>query len=410
MTYGINSDPTGHCYLVLKNGAQLTADSNSENSSRYGINRYIIMASGADTVMIAKGGLFVNNEVAPALSDGLSVTASTDYTGAGATTPDAWDGYSYKVGAVNAKYVAIKVPTASAPAISTPAGALSGGTVGTSYSATIAASNSPTSFAVSVGSLPAGLSIDSSGVISGTPSAAGTSTFSVTATNATGTSAAVEYTITIAAAIDTGDFTITGGTAGTDYTFNSTTRALNITGGGTYEIGMASTLTNPATDTGFTKDRILVAGGIAADITLIGVKIDSSATDSHTAFRLNGTAEVNLTLSGASTLKSGKNSAGLGVAEGAKLTIGGTGSLTATGGNSGAGIGSGSNGICGTVTINDGTVTATGGSSGAGIGGGSFGSGGKVTITGGTVVATGSDYSAGIGDGNSGSGGVIFIT
>jgi len=63
---------------------------------------------------------------------------------------------------------------------------------------TLSATNSPTSWAVTSGSLPAGLTLNTSGgVISGTPTTAGTFTFSITATNAGGTSAAVSYTITI---------------------------------------------------------------------------------------------------------------------------------------------------------------------------------------------------------------------
>ncbi|HWU22856.1 MAG TPA: Ig-like domain repeat protein, partial [Nocardioides sp.] len=57
-------------------------------------------------------------------------------------------------------------------------------TVGTPYSYTFTASGGPApTFAVSSGSLPAGLSLTSGGVLSGTPSASGASTFTVTASN-----------------------------------------------------------------------------------------------------------------------------------------------------------------------------------------------------------------------------------
>lgn len=67
---------------------------------------------------------------------------------------------------------------------------------GVPYSRTITASNSPTSFSAS---LPAGLSINSSGVISGTPTATSptATTVSVTATNADGTSAAQTWLIVV---------------------------------------------------------------------------------------------------------------------------------------------------------------------------------------------------------------------
>jgi Putative Ig domain len=67
---------------------------------------------------------------------------------------------------------------------------LPAGTVGISYSQTVTATGGITPYTWSItsgsGSLPAGLSLDpSTGAISGTPTAAGTSTFSVTATDST---------------------------------------------------------------------------------------------------------------------------------------------------------------------------------------------------------------------------------
>jgi PKD repeat protein len=59
--------------------------------------------------------------------------------------------------------------------------------VGSPFSFQVTATNGPNSFAVSSGSLPAGLNIDATtGLISGTPTAAGTSTVTLTATNAAG--------------------------------------------------------------------------------------------------------------------------------------------------------------------------------------------------------------------------------
>ena len=62
------------------------------------------------------------------------------------------------------------------------------GTTGTSYSQAVNATGGtgPYSFAVTTGSLPAGLSMSSSGAITGTPTASGTLSFSVTVTDATG--------------------------------------------------------------------------------------------------------------------------------------------------------------------------------------------------------------------------------
>jgi hypothetical protein len=202
--------------------------------------------------------------------------------------------------------------------------------------------------------------------------------------------------------------TITGGAS---YPYPE--RVITSTGSGTYTIGMKSGVTKT------TSDRIVVASGVSADITLNGVNIDISGQPGTAAFDMSGAA-VNLTLTGTNVLKSGSSRAGLFAPNGSTLVIiaASTGSLTATGGNGGAGIGGGWSGDGGTITISGGTVTATGGNGGAGIGGGNGGDGGTITISGGTVTATGGDYGAGIGGGGSidigfvvyGDGGTITIS
>lgn len=82
-------------------------------------------------------------------------------------------------------------------------------TKGTAYSQTIAASGgqAPYSYSVTSGTLPGGLTLSASGVLSGTPAAAGSFTFTVTAvdsqagfnprTNAPGAAGSATYTITV---------------------------------------------------------------------------------------------------------------------------------------------------------------------------------------------------------------------
>ena len=229
-----------------------------------------------------------------------------------------------------------------------------------------------------------------------------------------------------------GAFTVTGGTLGTEYTYAD--------GVLTIKSDKALTIANTDPSTA-TTDRIEVADGVFANITLAGVNIDVSSKSDTAAFKI---ANVNygsgtITLAGDSVnkLKSGSNCAGLQMNK--SLCIQGEGKLIATGGSNGAGIGGGSNGggsgiriIGGTViatggsngagigsnqsgtrssiTITGGTVTATGGSNGAGIGGGNGYYGSDIIISGGTVTATGSGGGAGIGGGNGGKGSVIKIT
>jgi hypothetical protein len=74
--------------------------------------------------------------------------------------------------------------------------------VGTPYTSTITASGTPTaSFRVSAGSLPTGLTLDTTtGLISGTPTTAGSYTFTVTASNGVAPDTSAAYTVTVAAA------------------------------------------------------------------------------------------------------------------------------------------------------------------------------------------------------------------
>jgi hypothetical protein len=91
--------------------------------------------------------------------------------------------------------------TAPSPLTITTA-ALPNGTIGTAYSQTLAATGgqTPYTWALGTGTLPAGVTLSSAGVISGTPTAAATSTFSVQVTDAAKATAQKSLSITVAAA------------------------------------------------------------------------------------------------------------------------------------------------------------------------------------------------------------------
>ena len=96
--------------------------------------------------------------------------------------------------------------TIAAPAVTLTPATLPNGTAGVAYTQTFGASGgiAPYTFAVSAGALPAGLGLTPGGVLSGTPTAAGTFNFSVTVTDSTtGTpgTATIAYTLAIAAPI-----------------------------------------------------------------------------------------------------------------------------------------------------------------------------------------------------------------
>lgn len=78
----------------------------------------------------------------------------------------------------------------------TPASAT--GTVGAAFNYNISATNSPTTYAIVLGTLPAGLTLnETTGLISGTPTTVGVTSVDVTATNSGGTSTASTLSFTI---------------------------------------------------------------------------------------------------------------------------------------------------------------------------------------------------------------------
>ena len=85
--------------------------------------------------------------------------------------------------------------TVSTPAPSITTGSLPSGTVRSAYSATVVASGSTGTLTWAASGLPAGLTISSAGTISGTPTAPGS--FSVTVTVTAGTQASKTYTLVI---------------------------------------------------------------------------------------------------------------------------------------------------------------------------------------------------------------------
>ncbi|MCG6964702.1 MAG: Ig domain-containing protein, partial [Acidobacteria bacterium] len=91
----------------------------------------------------------------------------------------------------------------AAPVITLSPVALPDGAVHAAYSQTVTAAGGtgPYTFAVTGGTPPAGLSLSSAGVLSGTPAAEGTSSFTITATDAYGSTGSLNYTLSIQAAL-----------------------------------------------------------------------------------------------------------------------------------------------------------------------------------------------------------------
>jgi uncharacterized repeat protein (TIGR03803 family) len=127
---------------------------------------------------------------ATTLPAGLSLNSSTGLiTG----TPTTAGSFSVTVGATNpggTGYATLTITVNQAPVIS--GSSILTGTAGVAASYQIQATNSPTSYSTS--GLPSGLSLNSSsGLIAGTPTTWGTSTFTATASNAYGTGTATLF-------------------------------------------------------------------------------------------------------------------------------------------------------------------------------------------------------------------------
>ncbi|WP_430542654.1 putative Ig domain-containing protein [Xanthomonas sacchari] len=91
----------------------------------------------------------------------------------------------------------------AAPTLTQGQPTLPAGTSGTAYNQTLSTSGgtAPYSYSVVSGALPTGLSLTPAGVLSGTPSAAGSFAFSIKVSDANGFSATQAYTLTIASAV-----------------------------------------------------------------------------------------------------------------------------------------------------------------------------------------------------------------
>ena len=150
-------------------------------------------------------------------------------------TPTTGGPFTFEVTATNGTTSAAKVTSTvtvnQAPAI---AGTAPAGMVGTGYLYAYQVTGYPApTVTLTAGALPAGLTLSSAGLLSGTPTGAGTSTFTVTASNGVGPATSVTNTVTIAPANTPTKadltFTVTApstGKVGTAYSYQVATKNL----------------------------------------------------------------------------------------------------------------------------------------------------------------------------------------
>ncbi|MFN8638765.1 MAG: Ig domain-containing protein [Dehalococcoidia bacterium] len=138
------------------------------------------------------------------LPSGLTLNSAS---GVLSGTPSASGSWAFQLRATNAAgsvvsaTATVSVGAALAAPVFTSQTPPTTATVGGAYAYTFAASGNPApAFALGSGTLPPGLSISAAGVLSGTPSAAGTYTFQAKASNTLGTVYSSSVTITVASA------------------------------------------------------------------------------------------------------------------------------------------------------------------------------------------------------------------
>ena len=172
------------------------------------------------TIQVSEGAPPLSFSVAfGQLPPGLALDTET---GALSGTPTKTGSYTFSIGVTDAAgYYAEQEYTVEVtePLAILTESSLYRGTRGTNYFVSFDASGgtSPHSFSRSSGSLPSGLSLSSNGNLSGTPSSAGTYTFTIRVTDADGRTAEKQFTIEIVNPVTISTTTLNDGIVGQPY-------------------------------------------------------------------------------------------------------------------------------------------------------------------------------------------------
>jgi len=222
-TLTLNALGNPNALFIFKIGSTLvTASSSTVQVINPGSNCNVFWQVGSSATL-GTGTTFVGNILA---LTSITLTTGANVSGRvlarnGAVTMDT-------------NNVTICGPTSACPIITVNPATLPNGVVGTPYSQTVSAvgGTAPYTFTVSSGALPSGLTLNATtGVISGTPSVAGTFNFTITATDANSCPGSRPYSIVIAGApacpvITVNPATLPPGVIGTAYS-----QTISATGG-----------------------------------------------------------------------------------------------------------------------------------------------------------------------------------
>jgi hypothetical protein len=160
--------------------------------------------------------------ISGALPPGLTLSSGGALSG----TPTTVGSFSFTVratdsaGCLGDQPYTIVINAAACPTITLSPSTLPAATAGVAYSQTITASGgtAPYTFSLASGALPPGLTLSSSGVLSGTPTTVGSFTFTVTATDALSCGGSRTYTVAVnCPTITISPATLPNGTTGVAY-------------------------------------------------------------------------------------------------------------------------------------------------------------------------------------------------
>jgi autotransporter-associated beta strand protein len=275
--------PESPYYYVVTSGSGLVESANSAQATATPLMTAPVVSS--TTAASGTNGIAFKYQIAASnyptsysasgLPAGLNVSSTT---GLISGTPSVSGTFTASIGATNdggtgnASLTITLQP--AAPAITS--GLSKTGTSGSAFSYSIAASNGPVSFAAS--GLPAGLSVDSAtGVISGTPSATGSFSIALSASNGGGTGSATLNLLVISGSFGapTG-MSASGGNTTVSLTWNPVAGASSYTvkrlvSGSTYTVVVSGLASLSYTDTGRTN---------RTSYTYVVSAVDSSSTES----------------------------------------------------------------------------------------------------------------------------------
>ncbi|WP_256244599.1 autotransporter domain-containing protein [Pseudomonas sp. PH1b] len=178
--------------------------------------------------------------------------------------------------------------TVSPPTLVMTATALGNGTVGSAFNASLSTSGgtAPYSYSLLSGSLPSGVTLSSSGVFSGTPSSAGTYSFTVRVTDANGATGSTAYSTSIG--INAPIASAVNATVSANSSANAIT--LNLSGGSASSVAVATAASHGTASASGTSIRYTPTAGYSGTDSFTYTASNAGGTSSPATVTLTVTA------------------------------------------------------------------------------------------------------------------------